>query len=70
MAQPPELLPPHDHCAVCDTPVDVGEKYCCDACKEKEAAQQRKEKRNTYIFFGVAAAALVAVMVISLLLRK
>jgi predicted nucleic acid-binding Zn ribbon protein len=65
----PELLPPHDHCVVCDTPVDVGEKYCSDACRVADAAQSRKEKRNNYLFLGGMAAALIVVMIISLVLK-
>lgn len=64
-----ELLPPHDHCLVCDAPVDVGEKYCGDACKAADDVQKRKDKRNNYLFLGGMAAALIVVMIISLLLK-
>jgi predicted nucleic acid-binding Zn ribbon protein len=64
-----ELLPPHDHCVVCDMPVDVGEKFCGDACKAADEVQKRKEKRNNYLFLGGMAAALVIVTIISLVLK-
>ena len=69
MAVQPDMLPPHDHCIVCDTPVDVGEKYCSDACRDQKAAEMRKEKRNYYLFIGAAAAAMIIIFIVSLVLK-
>jgi predicted nucleic acid-binding Zn ribbon protein len=69
MAAQPDMLPPHDHCTVCDAPVDVGEKYCGDVCHDKQMAQLRKEKRNYYLFIGAAAAAMIIIFIVSLVLK-
>jgi predicted nucleic acid-binding Zn ribbon protein len=63
------MLPPHDHCIVCDAPVDVGEKYCSEACSDKKIAELRKEKRNYYLFIGAAAAAMIIIFIISWALK-
>ncbi len=69
MAVQPDMLPPHDHCIVCDAPVDVGEKYCGDVCQDKQIALLRKEKRNYYLFIGAAAAAMIIIFIVSLVLK-
>ncbi|QLH75170.1 MAG: DUF2116 family Zn-ribbon domain-containing protein [Methanomassiliicoccales archaeon] len=49
-----ENLPPHDHCVMCDDPIEVGERFCSDRCRSEHEAMLRKERdRNIYFLIGV-----------------
>ena len=59
-------VPPHAHCAICGTPVEVGQKRCGSAdCEAKHAEAQRVKKRSVWMLVGV----LFLVMFLSLLGR-
>lgn len=57
-----DILPDHDHCRHCDDPVDKGETFCSELCKDRYDAEQRKEKNRNYLFIGLVAIVLVAIM--------
>jgi predicted nucleic acid-binding Zn ribbon protein len=61
-----DILPDHDHCRVCDEPVEKGEEFCSELCKNEHAAQQRKERNRNWIFMAAVAIVLIALMVIQL----
>ena len=56
-----ELLPDHDHCKNCDDPVNLGEKFCSDLCRDKYESERRKERNQNYLFFAVVIILLVTV---------
>jgi predicted nucleic acid-binding Zn ribbon protein len=55
------LLPEHSHCLYCDDPVDVGQEYCSDECRENAEKEAKKERTRNMIFFGLAAIILIAI---------
>jgi predicted nucleic acid-binding Zn ribbon protein len=56
-----DILPDHDHCKKCDDPVDKGEQFCSELCKDRYDAEQRKEKNRNYLFIGLVAIALIVI---------
>ena len=47
-------VPPHAHCEICGTPVEVGERRCgSKACEEKFALALRAKKRGMWMFVGL-----------------
>ena len=47
-------VPPHGHCAVCATPVELGQKRCgSPECESKHAEGQRIKKRSVYTLIAV-----------------
>lgn len=55
------LLPEHSHCIHCDDPVDAGQEYCSEECRENHENEARKERTRNMIFFGLAAIILIAI---------
>lgn len=54
-----DLLPEHSHCLSCEEPIDEGQEYCSDACRQKAESEARKERNKNMIFLGLAAVALI-----------
>ena len=53
-------VPPHSHCDICGTPVEVGNRRCGSAdCDAKHAEAQRIKKRSVYMLVAVMALALL-----------
>jgi len=47
-------VPPHAHCEICGTPVEVGQRRCgSDECERKFAEAQRIKKRSVWMLVGV-----------------
>ena len=47
-------VPPHAHCEMCGTTVEVGERRCGSAaCEEKFQAALRAKKRGMWMFVGL-----------------
>ncbi|MGD1060576.1 MAG: DUF2116 family Zn-ribbon domain-containing protein [Methanomassiliicoccales archaeon] len=61
----PERLPPHSHCVQCDNPVQEGEQYCSDECRQARKLANQKSNRRTWIFFIIVIAALVVLAVLT-----
>jgi len=64
-----DILPDHDHCKQCDDPVDKGEEFCSELCKDRHDAELRKERNRNYLFMGMVVVALVAIMLYRYLVR-
>jgi predicted nucleic acid-binding Zn ribbon protein len=45
-----ENLPEHDHCQICDDPIDLGQKFCSEKCQEDYRKEAKKEKFRSYLF--------------------
>lgn len=58
-----ESLPSHDHCEVCDDPIDLGERFCSDECRTANELELRKE-RNKNLLFMIVVISLFAAMTI------
>ena len=57
-------VPPHSHCDICGTPVEVGQRRCGSAdCEAKHAEAQRVKKRSVWMLVGI----IFLVMFLSLL---
>lgn len=59
-----ELLQDHDHCLGCDDPIEKGQQYCSDLCRDKMMAEQRKERNKNYLFIAVVLDIALALVVI------
>ena len=47
-------VPPHAHCEICGTPVEVGNRRCgSKECEEKFQEALRAKKRGMYTFVGL-----------------
>jgi predicted nucleic acid-binding Zn ribbon protein len=47
-------VPPHAHCEMCGTPVEVGNRRCGSAeCETKFQESMRAKKRGMYMFVGL-----------------
>ena len=47
-------VPPHAHCEMCGTPVEVGQRRCGSTeCEEKFQEALRTKKRGMYMFVGL-----------------
>ena len=57
-----EMLPEHDHCQVCDDPVELGQKFCSQKCEDDHQRDTKREKLKNYLFL---AAAVVVVIVLT-----
>jgi len=55
------LLPEHSHCQYCDEPVDEGQEFCSDECRENFRAEARTERNRNMMFYLLAAIALTVV---------
>jgi len=60
------LLPEHSHCLHCDDPVDLGQEYCSEEYRVQALAEVRKERNRNYLFFGLAAIALLVITLVTL----
>ncbi len=60
------LLPEHSHCLHCDDPVDLGQEYCSEECRVQALAEVRRERNRNYLFFGLAAIALLVITLVTL----
>ena len=60
-----ENLPEHDHCQICDDPIDLGQKFCSEKCQEDYQKEVKKEKLRSYLFL-VAIGVVVIVVTIDL----
>ena len=56
-----ENLPEHDHCTMCDDPVEVGSRFCSELCQKEYEASVRKE-RNRNLLFVAAVIVILVVM--------
>jgi len=53
-------VPPHAHCEMCQTPVEVGQRRCGAAvCEERFQESLRAKKRGMWLFIGVIFAAMM-----------
>jgi predicted nucleic acid-binding Zn ribbon protein len=64
-----DILPEHDHCVVCDDPVDVGKVYCSDICKEKREKEAKKQKNKNLLFFAAVGVLFVVLTLGAYFLR-
>ena len=49
-------VPPHAHCEICGTPVEVGTRRCgSTACEEKFQQALKAKKRGMWMFVGLIA---------------
>jgi predicted nucleic acid-binding Zn ribbon protein len=56
-------VPPHAHCEICGTPVEVGQRRCGSAaCEEKFKEAIKAKKRGMWMFIGVIFVVLVLSM--------
>lgn len=47
-------VPPHAHCEICGTPVEVGSRRCgSQECEEKFQAALKAKKRGMWMFIGL-----------------
>ena len=60
------MLPEHSHCEYCGDPVQFGEKYCNDECRQNAERDAVKSKHRDWIFYGVVAAAILTLVLSSL----
>jgi predicted nucleic acid-binding Zn ribbon protein len=56
-----ENLPEHDHCQICDDPIDLGQKFCSEKCKEDYQKEVKKEKLRSYLFLVAIAVVVIVV---------
>lgn len=56
-----DLLPEHDHCLVCDDPVDLGQKFCSEKCADDFKVETKKEKLKSYLFLVAIGIVVIAV---------
>ena len=63
-----EILPDHGHCLVCDDPIDEGQEFCSDRCKEKFSNDLKWEKRRNLFFMTMVIILLVAFSIAALFL--
>jgi predicted nucleic acid-binding Zn ribbon protein len=56
-----EVLPLHDHCAVCDDPIEVGERFCSDKCRLEHEKELRKERNKNTLFMVVVIGLFAAI---------
>ena len=59
------LLPEHSHCQYCDDPVDPGEEYCSQECRQAAEGEAKRERRKNMLLFGIAAIALLALTLLA-----
>jgi predicted nucleic acid-binding Zn ribbon protein len=56
-------VPPHAHCEICGTPVEVGQRRCgAQACEDKFQESLKAKKRGMWLFIGVIFVVLVLSM--------
>lgn len=55
------MLPEHSHCLNCDEPVDEGQEYCSDQCRQKFEGDARKDRNKNMMFLGLAAVVLIVI---------
>jgi predicted nucleic acid-binding Zn ribbon protein len=49
-------VPPHAHCEICGTPVEVGQRRCGSAdCEAKFQEAVKAKKRGMWMFVGLIA---------------
>jgi predicted nucleic acid-binding Zn ribbon protein len=56
-----EMLPEHDHCQVCDDPVDLGQRFCSQKCEDDFKKDTKKEKFRSYLFLVAIGIVVIAV---------
>ncbi|MFA5314175.1 MAG: DUF2116 family Zn-ribbon domain-containing protein [Methanomassiliicoccales archaeon] len=56
-----DILPLHEHCLVCDDPVEVGERFCSEKCKLEHEADLRRERSKNTLFMIVVIGLFAAV---------
>ncbi|MDD1770581.1 MAG: DUF2116 family Zn-ribbon domain-containing protein [Methanomassiliicoccales archaeon] len=61
----PERLPPHSHCVQCDNPIQEGEEYCSDECRQARKIANQKSNRRSWIFVIIVIAALIVLGVLT-----
>jgi predicted nucleic acid-binding Zn ribbon protein len=53
-------VPPHAHCEMCGTPVEVGQRRCgSKECEERFQAALKAKKRGMWMFIGLIFVLLV-----------
>lgn len=53
-------VPPHAHCEICGTPVEVGQRRCGSAaCEAKFQDAVKAKKRGMWMFVGLIAVLLL-----------
>lgn len=63
------MLPNHSHCRYCGNPVEYGEEFCDDDCRELNRAEEAMEKKKDIIFYGLIAISLLAILAVGAVLR-
>ncbi|OPY31247.1 MAG: hypothetical protein A4E32_01697 [Methanomassiliicoccales archaeon PtaU1.Bin124] len=63
------MLPDHDHCKTCDDPVEKGEEFCSELCRDRYNDEVRREKNKNYLFIAVVVILLVALLAARYLVR-
>jgi predicted nucleic acid-binding Zn ribbon protein len=61
----PERLPPHSHCIQCDNPIQEGQDYCSDECRQARKVEREKSNRRQWIFVIIVIAALIVLGVLT-----
>jgi predicted nucleic acid-binding Zn ribbon protein len=60
------ILPEHSHCLNCDEPVDEGQEYCSDQCRQKFEDDAKRDRNKNMIFLGLAVVALIIITMVTL----
>jgi predicted nucleic acid-binding Zn ribbon protein len=55
-----DILPDHDHCLICDDPIDKGQKFCSDLCKEEYEKDENMRKWRDRVFIIAIVVLLVS----------
>ena len=63
------VLPNHSHCRYCGNPIDYGEEFCDDACRDLDRAERAVERKKDIIFYGAIVVSLVAILVVGAIVR-
>ena len=63
------VLPNHSHCRYCGNPIDYGEEFCDDDCRDLDRAERAVERKKDIIFYGAIVVSLVAILVVGAIVR-
>ena len=63
------VLPNHSHCRYCGNPVEFGEEFCDEDCKELDKAERAVERKKDIMFYGMIVVSLVAILIVGAVVR-
>jgi predicted nucleic acid-binding Zn ribbon protein len=59
-------LPPHKHCLNFEEPIPEDKDYCSEECMVRSKVKEKQGSRKMLIFYVVAAIALIAIWILSM----